>query len=212
MGSAPEVMAEAVKVLQALEVPGQLSFSFEEAEIGARCYQRTGEDLPRESLEIGEAADAILFGSAGLPDVRLPDGTEIAPQLTLRIRLDLYLGLRPIRLSAGISSALRLAEGARIDYVILRENTEGLYASRGAGVRVGTPGGHRHARRHPSGDGPHLPPRLQLARRRGGAPADGQRRVTCVDKANVLESYAFFREVFDEVAADYPEDPRRARL
>jgi 3-isopropylmalate dehydrogenase len=203
-GIGPEVMAEAVKVLEALEGP-DLGFELEELEAGAGCYRRTGEELPRETLEACHAADAVLFGSAGLPDVRLPDGTEIAPQLTLRIRLDLYLGLRPIKLYPGVGGLLRLAPGTAIDYVILRENTEGLYASRGAGVRVGghvatdtlvvtRPGTARICRAA-----------FELARRRGGAPRDGRRRVTCVDKANVLKSYAFFREVFDEVATDYPE-------
>jgi 3-isopropylmalate dehydrogenase len=204
-GIGPEVMAEALRVLGALAAPGGLDFAFEEAPAGARCYQRTGTDLPRESLEICQAADAILFGSAGLPDVRFPDGTEIAPQLTLRVALDLYLGLRPICLHPGVPTPLALRDGARIDYVILRENTEGLYASRGAGVRVGDqvatdtlvvtrPGTARIVRRA-----------FELARRRAGAPADGARRVTCVDKANVLKTYAFFREVFDEVASDYPD-------
>jgi 3-isopropylmalate dehydrogenase len=89
--------------------------------------------------------------------------------------------------------------------VLVRENTEGLYASRGGGVRVGghvaidtlvvtRAGAARICRQA-----------FELARRRGGAPLDGQRRVTCVDKANVLKSFAFFREVFDEVAGDYPE-------
>jgi 3-isopropylmalate dehydrogenase len=204
-GIGPEVVAEARKVLGAVAGRGGLAFTFEEAETGAACYRRTGEDLPRETLEICQAADAILFGAAGLPEVRFPDGTEIAPQLTLRTVLDLYLGLRPIRRYPGVAGPLRLAEDQRIDYVILRENTEGLYASRGAGVRVGRhvatdtlvvtrPGTARICRRA-----------FELARRRAGAPADGVRRVTCVDKANVLRSYAFFREVFDEVAADYPE-------
>jgi 3-isopropylmalate dehydrogenase len=204
-GIGPEVMAEALKVLRAVADPPGLAFAFEEMETGARCYQRTGEDLPRETLEVCQAADAVLFGSAGLPDVRLADGTEIAPQLTLRVLLDLYVGLRPIKLYPGAPSPLRLAEGEGIDYVVLRENTEGLYASRGAGVRVGRqvatdtlvvtrPGTARICRRA-----------FELARRRGGAPRDRVRRVTAVDKANVLKSYAFFREVFDEVAADFPE-------
>ena len=203
-GIGPEVIAEARKVLDALATP-ELAFELDAVEAGAGCYQRTGEDLPRESFEVCEAAEAILFGAAGLPAVRFPDGTEIAPQLTLRIRLDLYVGLRPIKLYPGVPSALRLPDGARIDYVILRENTEGLYASRGAGVRVGghvvtdtlvvtRPGTARICREA-----------FELARRRSGAPLDGRRRVTCVDKANVLRSFAFFREVFDEVAADYPE-------
>src|SRR5262245_32974771 len=203
-GIGPEVMAEAVKVLGVLE-DSRLAFELEEVEAGAGCYRRTGEELPRETLEVCQAADAILFGSAGLPEVRLPDGTEIAPQLTLRVRLDLYLGLRPIKLYPGVAGPLRLGPGAVIDYVIARENTEGLYASRGAGVRVGghvatdtlvvtRPGIARICREA-----------FELARRRAGAPLDGRRRVTCVDKANVLKSYAFFREVFDQVAGDYPE-------
>ena len=198
-------VAEALKVLHAVAVPGRLEFDFEEVEAGADCYRRTGEELPRETLEVCQAADAILFGAAGLPDVRFPDGTEIAPQLTLRIALDLYVGLRPIRLHPGVPTPLRLGERERIDYVILRENTEGLYASRGAGVLVGghvatdtlvvtRPGVLRICRQA-----------FELARRRRGAPRDGVRRVTLVDKANVLKSYAFFRALFDEVAADYPD-------
>jgi 3-isopropylmalate dehydrogenase len=204
-GIGPEVMAEALRVLRAVAVPGRLELALDEVEAGAGCYRRTGEDLPRETLEVCQAADAILFGAAGLPEVRLPDGTEIAPQLTLRIALDLYLGLRPIRLRPGVPSPLRLGQGDRIDYVILRENTEGLYASRGAGVLVGghvatdtlvvtRPGVLRICRQA-----------FELARRRRGAPRDGIRRVTLVDKANVLKSYAFFRALFDEVAADYPD-------
>ena len=204
-GIGPEVVDEAIKVLRAVEMPGRLEFAFEEVEAGAGCYRRTGEELPREALEVCQAADAILFGAAGLPDVRFPDGTEIAPQLTLRIALDLYVGLRPIRLHPGVPTPLRLGERDRIDYVILRENTEGLYASRGAGVVVGghvatdtlvvtRPGILRICRQA-----------FDLARRRQGAPEDGVRRVTLVDKANVLKSYAFFRALFDEVAADYPD-------
>ena len=204
-GIGPEVIAEALKVLRGVAVPGRLEFAFEELEAGADCYRRTGEELPRETLEVCQAADAILFGAAGLPDVRFPDGTEIAPQLTLRITLDLYVGLRPIRLHPGVPTPLRLGDHERIDYVILRENTEGLYASRGAGVLVGghvatdtlvvtRPGVLRICRQA-----------FELARRRRGAPRDGARRVTLVDKANVLRSYAFFRALFDEVAADYPD-------
>jgi 3-isopropylmalate dehydrogenase len=96
-GIGPEVVAEAVKVLGVLESP-ELAFELEVVEAGAGCYRRTGDELPGETLEVCQAADAILFGSAGLPDVRLPDVTEIAPQLTLRVCLDLYQGLRPIKL------------------------------------------------------------------------------------------------------------------
>ena len=206
-GIGPEVVAEALKVLRAVAVPGGLDLAFEEVEAGAGCYRRTGEELPRETLDVCEAADAILFGAAGLPDVRFPDGTEIAPQLTLRIALDLYVGA-PADPAPSRACRRRSASATpdRIDYVILRENTEGLYASRGAGVLVGghvatdtlvvtRPGVLRICRQA-----------FELARRRRGRAqgreppgnAASTRRTCC-------KSYAFFRALFDEVAADYPD-------
>jgi 3-isopropylmalate dehydrogenase len=196
-GIGPEVMREALKVLQAV-ASGGLAFTFDAAEVGAALYRRTGEDLPKETLGLCERADAILFAAAGLPDVRFPDGTEIAPQLTLRFRLDLYAGMRPIKLYPGVPSPLALPAGGSIDYVVFRENTEGLFASRGGGASVGADvvtdslivtrkGTARIARRA-----------FETAMRRG-------RRVTCVDKANVFRSYAFFRQVVQEVGADFPE-------
>src|SRR5207253_1730277 len=135
-GIGREVIREGVKVLEAV-AGRELALTFEEAEVGAELYRRTGEDLPRETFDRCQRADAILFGAAGLPDVRFPDGTEIAPQVTLRFRLELYAGVRPIKLYPGVPSPLRLPAGRTIDYVIFRENTEGLFASRGGGAAVG---------------------------------------------------------------------------
>jgi len=108
-----------------------------------------------------------------------------------------------VKRHAGVPPAL--AGDPAIDYVIVRENTEGLYASRGGGVRVGnrvatdsmviTRAGTERIARYA----------FRLAQRRQGSSADGRRRVTCVDKANVLASMAFFRQVFDEVAREFPE-------
>ncbi len=203
-GIGPEVMAEALKALRAVEStsPG-LRFDCKEYPAGARCYRETGSDLPAATVEACRAADAILFGSTGDPAIRFPDGTEIAPQLSLRFVLDLYAGIRPIKRYAGVPPAL--TGDPAINYVIMRENTEGLYASRGAGVRVGEqvavdnmvitrPGTERIVRYA-----------FRLAQARRGAPADGKRRVTCVDKANVLKSMAFFRQIFDEVAREFPD-------
>jgi 3-isopropylmalate dehydrogenase len=136
-----------------------------------------------------------------------PDGTEVGNDLHLRLRfrLDLYANVRPIKLLPGVLSPLRAFAGGGIDYVIVRENTEGLYASRGAGVvlrdeiasdslvvtRKGTERVARFA--------------FDLAAGRNGAPRDGQRRVTVCDKANILRSYAFFRRICDEVHAGYPD-------
>ena len=206
-GVGPEVVHEAVKVLLALEKPFPgLHFLFSEHPIGAACYQKTGTDLPDETLEACKTNDAVLFGSAGDPEIRYPDGTEIAPQLTLRFVLDLYAGIRPIKRYPGVAPLL--ASDPPIDYVIMRENTEGLYASRGAGVRVGdnvavdnmviTHKGTERIARYA----------FEIAQQRQGAPADEVRRVTCVDKANVLKSQAFFRQVYDQVAEAYPDTER----
>ena len=204
-GIGPEVLGEAARVLEAVQGEG-LRFSFEPAEMGAALYRRTGEDLPRETVDLCRAVDAILFGAAGLPDIRQADGTELTPQLTLRMVLDLYAGMRPVKLYPGVPSPLRVPPDGRIDYVILRENTEGLFASLGGGSKVGEElavdtlvitrkGTERVVRRA-----------FETARTRGhGAPADGVARVTCVDKANVFRSYAFFRQVFQETACAYPD-------
>ncbi len=201
-GIGPEVMAEALKTLRAAEsaFPG-LKFECTEYQAGARCYKETGSDLPAETLEACRTADAILFGSTGDPSIRFADGTEIAPQLTLRFVLDLYAGIRPIKWYAGVPAIL--AGAPTVDYVIMRENCEGLYASRGAGVMVGEqvavdnmvitrPGTERIVRYA-----------FRVAQLRSGARADGKRRVTCVDKANVLKSMAFFRQIFYEVAKEF---------
>ncbi len=206
-GVGPEVVAEAIKTLRALETRHpDLNFAFTEHPIGAACYQRTGTDFPDQTLEACKASHAVLFGSAGDPNIRFSDGTEIAPQLTLRFVLDLYAGIRPIKKVPGVPALL--AEDPPIDYVIMRENTEGLYASRGAGIRVGddvavdsmviTKNGTRRIVKYA----------FEIARQRQGAPVDGARRVTCVDKANILQSQAYFRQQFDQVAEQYPDTER----
>ena len=206
-GVGPEVVAEALKVLLALEEPHpDLRFTFSEHPVGAGCYAETGDDLPKATLDACKTADAVFFGSAGDPDIRFPDGTEIAPQLTLRFELDLYAGIRPIKKYHGVPPLLD--GNPPLDYVILRENTEGLYASRGAGVRLGdslavdnmviTRAGTERIVRYA----------FEIAKQRKGAPADGRSRVTSVDKANILKSMAFFRQIYDEVSGSYPDIER----
>jgi len=206
-GVGPEVVAEAVKVLLALEKPyPNLRFVFSEHPVGAACYQETGEDLPQSTLDACRSADAILFGSAGDPEIRFPDGTEIAPQLTLRFLLDLYAGIRPIKKYPGVPPLL--TDDPPIDYVILRENTEGLYASRGAGLRVGDEVAIDSMVITQKGTERIVRTAFEIADQRQGAPRDGKRRVTCVDKANVLKSMAFFRQIYDQVAENYPDTAR----
>jgi 3-isopropylmalate dehydrogenase len=144
----------------------------------------------------------------GLPHIRYPDGTEIAPQLDLRVEFGLYAGVRPIRAIPGVPAVIAHPRAKDIDLIIVRESTEGLFSSRGRGIVEND----REARdtlvitRATS-------ERLfdfsfRLAQSRGGgagAKRGLERRVTCVDKANVLPSMAFFRSIFLEAAARHPE-------
>ncbi|NQV99890.1 MAG: isocitrate/isopropylmalate dehydrogenase family protein [Rhodospirillales bacterium] len=205
-GIGPEVCQAALDVVKAA-VGSARTLTCSDFEAGADCYTRTGIAFPKETLEACRSAHAILHGAAGLPGVLYADGTEAGQDFTLQLRneLDLYANVRPIKLYAGVTSALRRFEPGSIDYVIVRENTEGLYASRGGGVVLGdevatdlmviTRKGVERIVRYAA----------ELARTRNGAPSDGVKRVTIVDKSNVLRSFAFFRKVADEVMADYPD-------
>ena len=204
-GIGPEVCQSAVRVLTEACGAGRLRFIPHEG--GAAHYVRSGQVLPSDTFEACRSAHAVLHGAAGLPGVTYPDGTEVGNDLHLQLRfkLDLYANVRPIRLVQGVKSTLADWQPGQIDYVIIRENTEGLYASRGAGVNlrgdvvtdtlVMTRTGVERVARFA----------FQLARRRSGAPRDGRRRVTVCDKANILRSYAFFRAVCTEVAAGFPD-------
>ncbi|MCP3410285.1 isocitrate/isopropylmalate dehydrogenase family protein [Bradyrhizobium sp. CCGB01] len=202
-GIGPEVGRAAVAVLQAGVQAGTLEFV--EYPAGADHFLATGDSFPASSFEGCRTADAILHGAAGIPGVVHPDGTEAGLDftLTLRFKLDLFANVRPIKLYNGVPSPL--GRPGLIDYVIVRENSEGLYAARGAGALlreevavdtlVQTRKGIERVVRFA----------FELARTRNGSPKDGRRRVTCCDKANVLRTYAFFRAIFDEVAKDYPD-------
>ena len=201
-GIGPEIMQAGLAVLRALESP-QLRFEFTAHPFGADHFRKTGEMLPPRVIDACRRADAIYLAAIGLPEVRLADGTEVQPQIVVGLRkeLDLYAAVRPIKLYKGVSSVLADV-GRGIDFVILRENTEGLFASFNGGgsikdevatdtmviTRKGTERIARYA--------------FHLARRRQGRPLDGKTVVTCVDKANVFRSLAFFRSVFDRVAAE----------
>jgi 3-isopropylmalate dehydrogenase len=195
-GIGVEVIDATLPVLD--KVQKGFSLGFADYPAGAQHYKRTGEALPERTFEAARRADAILFGAMGWPEIRYPDGTEIAPQLDLRFRLELYAGVRPVRAIAGIPLPLADPRARDIDLVVVRESTEGLFASRGKGVvqddreardtmvitRKGSERVHEFS--------------FRLAARRA------KRTVTCVDKANVFASMAFFRRIFDEVAKRHP--------
>jgi 3-isopropylmalate dehydrogenase len=205
-GIGPEVCAAAVAVLRA--VPGLTrKLAFAEYPAGADHYRTAGDAFPAATFEGCKAAHAILHGAAGLPGVTYPDGTEAGIDfgLQLRFRLDLYANCRPIKLYPGVVSPLRHFTAGQIDYVILRENTEGMYAARNGGTQLRGEVASDTMLITRKGVERIVRTAFEHARRRQGAPRDGKRRVTLGDKANVLRSYAFFRTVFNEVAAAYPD-------
>lgn len=198
-GIGVEVTDAALVVLDALAARFGLAFHWSRLPGGALLYRETGEALPDASMRACEAADAILFGAMGMPDIRYPDGTEIAPQLDIRIRLELYAGVRPIRAIPGLPVVLADPRGEEIDFVILREQTEGLYFSRGRGTMHDADTATDTMRITREGSERIFEYAFGLARRRRSA---GRRHggVTCADKAGVLLSQAFFHGVFSECA------------
>jgi 3-isopropylmalate dehydrogenase len=198
-GIGPEVVSAAADLLHALEARlDGLRLETEEFPVGAGECLKSGDPLPARVFERLPEFDAILLGAMGLPQVRWPSGVEIAPQLDLRERLDLFCGLRPVYLFHSEDSPLRDVPAGGIDFLLVRENTEGLFSS-------------RKAPRDPAGDracDTMLITRAGAERviRSAFEQALGRRkRVTLVDKANVLPSMAFFRQVFDEVARGFPD-------
>ncbi len=202
-GIGPEVMDPCLDVLRsACDRAGGLSLSFETLPAGAGTYRDTGSALPDATLDAARGADAILLGAMGLPHIRYPDGTEIAPQIDLRGLLDLYAGVRPARKVKGIPSPLASPHAEEIDFVLVRESTEGLFASH----HKGTIEDDRIARetlvitRDNSERLFDFSFKLAQNRKSRGSPG----RITCVDKANVFTAFAFFRGIFDERAPGFP--------
>lgn len=199
-----EVAEAASAALGAVEKRFDLSFRQEPIPGGAHHYKETGAILPKDGLERAGNADATLFGAMGWPDIRFPDGTEIAPQLDMRMAFGLYAGVRPIRAIPGVPPVLADARWKDIDLVIVRESTEGMFASRSKGEIIDD----KEAR-----DTQVITRKVTeqltdfccgLARRRREARSTPG-RVTLVDKTNVFRSFAFMRKVYYETAAKYPD-------
>jgi len=173
---------------------------------GAGYYQQTGLDIEPDGEERAGDADAILLGAIGLPSIRRPDGTEIAPHLRLRDRYGLYAGVRPVKAYPNAPQRLADPRAAGIDLIILRESTEGLFYSaavHGRGEVIGDSEARDILRiTRPTTEKLHnFAFRLAARRKERG----GMGKVTCVDKANVFNSMAFFRKIFDEIAPNYPD-------
>ena len=201
-GIGVEVMAAALAVLDAVEARFGLAFGRDEIPGGAHHYRDTGAILPPDGMARAGQADAILFGAMGWPDIRYPDGTEPIPQLDLRMALDLYAGVRPIRWFPGLPRILADERARGIDFVLVREQTEGLFYARGRARVVEDREVYDTMQITRAGTARVSEFSFKLAERRRAR--RGSARVTCVDKSNVFASMAFFRKVFDDVAAKHP--------
>lgn len=201
-GIGPEIMAPTVKLLTQLASP-DYRFNFTSLPAGAAYYKTEGVSLPEKSLAVARASDAILLSAMGLPSVRYPDGTEISPQIELRKELGLYAGVRPVRIAPGQPTPLALKGGDAVDFVLIRESTEGLFYSQGSrDVRENEARETLRITRATSEKLFRFA--FDLARRRKET-GRGPGKVTCVDKANVFAAFAWFREIFDAEAARHPD-------
>ncbi len=192
-GIGPEVVTEAIRVLRTVEESHSgIRFDIEEFPCGAEEFALNGDPLPQATVDACRKADAILLGAMGLPHVRWPDGTEMVPQIDLREILDLYAGVRPIYLYNAAHCPIKEIDAGRINFVIFRENCEGLFASRKNVPHPGVTTVEDTLRITKKGA-----ERIIRAAFRYAA----QRRnfVTLVDKANVLPSMAYLRSIFDRI-------------
>jgi 3-isopropylmalate dehydrogenase len=197
-GIGPEVVAEGLKVLRAA-VDGVATVETTVYDLGARRWHATGETLPDSVLAEIREHDAILLGAVGDPGV--PSGVlERGLLLRLRFELDHYVNLRPARLYPGVTSPL--AHPGEIDFVVVREGTEGPYVGNGGAVRVGTP--HEIATEVSVNTAFGVERVVRDAFRR--AQARPRRHLTLVHKHNVL-TYAghLWRRTVERVGADFPE-------
>ncbi len=204
-GIGPEVTDQAVRLLRELEphLDG-VRFDLVEHSVGAGEYLRSGDALPQAAFAACEQSDAVLLGAMGLPDVRYPTGKEIAPQLDLRERLELYGGVRPVRLYHEVDTPLKNYGPGEIDFVLVRESTEGLFSGRGAVADLSSHEATNTMRVTRSGAERVCRLAFKVARKRA-ADRDRKPHVSLIDKANVLSSMVFFRHVFDEVAQEFPD-------
>ncbi len=202
-GIGPEVMQPALEILRRIEATTpSLKFRFTEAPAGAEEYRATGKSMSDKTVKLCKDADAILLGACGLPSVRYPDNTEIMPQVELRFIFDLYAGVRPARLVPGVPSPIVGAQEHGIDFVLIRESTEGLFASMGKGVVT-----QDEARetlvvtRNKTERLFDFSLRLAERRKMRGKPG----RLTLVDKANVFKAFNWQRDIFAERKAKFPD-------
>jgi 3-isopropylmalate dehydrogenase len=198
-GIGTDVVAEGLKVLDAVAATHNLSFERNAYDLGARRYNATGETLPDSVIEELKGDDAILLGAIGDPSVP-PGVLERGLLLRLRFELDHHVNLRPVKLHKGVATPLAGKGPEDIDMVVCREGTEGPYAGAGGFLRQGTP--------HEIATEESVNTRYgaeRIIRDAFSRAARRRKKVTLVHKTNVLvHAGGLWKRTFDEVAAEFP--------
>ncbi|GAX90185.1 tartrate dehydrogenase [Effusibacillus lacus] len=201
-GIGPEVMAEGLKALQAVErVHNWIRFDIRCLDWNCGYYARHGRMMPDNGLEILRDFDAILLGAIGAPDV--PDHISVWELiLPIRRRFHQYVNLRPIKLLKGLESPLRHKGQAELDFVVVRENTEGEYSNMGGRLHAGTPYELAIQNNVFTRFGVERVIRYAFSL----AQSLGRKRVTAATKSNgINHSMPFWDEVFRDVSRSHPE-------
>ncbi|HHU81659.1 MAG TPA: 3-isopropylmalate dehydrogenase [Firmicutes bacterium] len=201
-GTGPEVVAEGVKVLKAAAGKFGIELNLEYFDIGGDRYLKTGEVLSDSEVERLKEKDAIYLGAIGHPEVK-PGILEKGILLRLRFELDQYINLRPVKLYPGVDTPLKDKGPEDIDFVVVRENTEGLYTGSGGFLKKGTPDETAIQVSINTRKGVERCVRFafEYCRKR-----NKKKRLTLCGKTNVL-TYAFdlWERTFYEVAKEYPD-------
>ncbi len=204
-GIASEILNEALKILNFISEVGLAKVEYRIYDVGAGYYLKTGKVISDEAVEDIKRTRLVLKTPTGLPDVRYEDGTEVGMISSYLIRpmLRLYANIRPIKLFPNIPKLLYNINN--IDYIIVRENLEGILATRGRGIVLWDEVAIDNIVITRFESYRVFKLAFELARESSGTPSERVRKVTIVDKSNVLKSFAFFRRIFNEVAKDYPD-------
>ena len=199
-GIGKDIIKSAMSVVDlASEIIGGYKCEWEIIKAGAEYFELTGRDVEPGGEDKADSSDSIFLGAIGLPTVRYEDGTEICPHLRFRENFGLYAGVRPVKAYPNITNKLSNKLSSKIDLVILRESTEGLFYTAAVHNRC------------PVDNNDEVQDVMRITRKTTEKLHDfafklAQQRkkkgklgkVTCVDKANVFRSQAFFRKIFDE--------------
>jgi 3-isopropylmalate dehydrogenase len=201
-GTGPEVVAEGVKVMEAAARRYDFGLQFTWFDFGGDRYLRTGETLPESSIDELRGFDSIYLGAIGHPEVK-PGILEKGILLRLRFELDQYINLRPVKLYPGVDCPLKDKGPEHIDFVVVRENTEGFYAGAGGVLRKGTPDEVSVQESINTRKGVERCVRFafEYCRKR-----NRMNKLTLCGKTNVL-TFAFdlWERTFNEVAVEYPD-------